>query len=262
MNMTNNTPDTDNAQSPLRKFLARRKGATVSETENAPAPAPSVQEAPVAESKPSKGGNGALRAVANTLSGIFSPLFVPTFAVILAFWVTPLAHAPERARLTSAAVVFLVTAIVPLGVIIGLIRLGKVTDLAIDDRRQRTIPFAVSVACYLAAAVYLRMCQAPAWLWLFFVAAAVAALCALFISFRWKISAHSLGMGGMCGMVIWLALHRLAGEDATTLIIILTVLSGAVASARVYLGRHTPAQTYAGWLLALFLALVIMSFSS
>lgn len=201
----------------------------------------------------------ALRTAANTISAVFSPLFSPTFALLLALFITPLAKAPETARLASSVIVFAITAIVPLGVIIAMMRMGLVSDLAISDRRQRTVPFAVSTVCYLIAAGYLRYIHAPAWLCLFFVAAALAALAALFISFRWKISAHTLGMGGLCGMLVWLCAHRLSGHNPFPLIIAAIVLSGAVASARICLGRHTQAQTYAGWLLAFVLSIAIMS---
>lgn len=203
--------------------------------------------------------NKTLRAVANTISAIFSPLFVTTFAMLLALFITPLSKAPESARFTSAGVVFALTAILPLATIITLMRMGVVADLAISDRRQRTIPFAVTTACYLGAAGYLNFCHAPSWLCLFFVGAAMAALCALLISLRWKISAHTLGMGGLCGMLIYLSAHHLAGHYSIELIITAVVVSGAVASSRILLGRHTPMQTYAGWLLGVAMATGSMS---
>lgn len=203
----------------------------------------------------------AIAIIANSLSAIFSPLFIPTFVMIVAMCFTPLAHAQQSARLTSMVVVFAITMITPLLVILVMMRMGLISDLAISDRRQRSVPFAVTAACYLGASWYLHSCMAPAWLCLFFVGAAAAAVCALIISLRWKISAHTLGMGGLCGMLIWLAIHRLTGSFGLWLIIIAIILSGAVASARIYLGRHTPAQTYAGWILAIVLALGIMSFA-
>ncbi len=245
MTAIDNDPSaTPGADSALRKYLAEKQT-------NAPAAAPKQKHNPTE--------SPALRAIANTLSGIFSPLFVPTFTLLLALWVSPLASAPESARLLSSVVIFLVTAIIPLGVIIGMMRAGKVSDLAISDRRQRTIPFAVTAVCYVAAGIYLHVCRAPGWLCLFFVGAAVAAVCALVISLWWKISAHALAMGGMCGMLVWLALNHLSGSNPVPLLIAAIVLSGAVASSRVYLERHTAMQTYAGWLLALVLALATMS---
>lgn len=248
------TPLPEN-KSPLRKYLAEKQGVNPADSASATSEAVSKD----AHAPTGRGNEKILTIVANTLSGIFSPLFVPTFALLLALWITPLANAPERARLTSAIVVFLVTAIIPLGVIIGMMRMGLVSDLAISNRRQRPVPFAVSAVCYAAAAVYLYSCRAPGWLCLFFTGAAAAAVCALVISFWWKISAHALGMGGMCGMLLWLAAHRLSGAAPIPLIIAAIVMSGAVASSRIYLNRHTPMQTYAGWGLALVLALSIMS---
>ena len=249
-NESTGTPGSENKDH-LQKYLAGKRSNS---------PEESLTPEPDAEGKPKdRDFNKILTIVANTLSERFSPLFVPTVALILALWITPLANAPEHARLTSAIVIFLVTAIIPLVIIIGMMRMGLVSDLAISNRKQRTVPFAVSAVCYIAAAVYLHTCRAPGWLSLFFVGAAAAAVCALVISFWWKISAHTLGMGGLCGMLVWLAVHHLSGAHPVPLLIAAIVLSGAVASSRIYLGRHTPMQTYAGWTLALFLALVIMS---
>lgn len=174
-------------------------------------------------------------------------------------WETPLSRLASGTRVTVTASVFFITALIPLGVIVALMRMGKVSDLALSDRRQRAVPLAVSAACYVVAALYLHRCSAPAWLCYYFAGAAAAAAIAIPISARWKISAHALGMGGITGMLLWLALHgRLAGSPLAW-VAGAVMLSGAVAASRIYLGRHTPAQTYAGWALALTIALTVMS---
>ncbi len=203
----------------------------------------------------------ALRIAANTLSAVFSPLFAATISLALALWCTPLSRQPQSARLTATAVVFVITSLLSLRVILALMRAGKVSDLAISDRRQRAVPFAITAACYVAAALYLLRCGAPAWLCYYFAGAAAAAAIAIPISSRWKISAHALGMGGMCGMLLWLSLKGLLTAGAPVAWLSAAVLlTGAVASSRVYLDRHTPAQTYAGWALALVIALIVMNF--
>ncbi len=248
----NRTPgDSTNA---LHAFLAKKQSSEQVRTPD------SGPVEPRAGSQAGHDNEGtAIRGISNVLSGIFSPLFAPTFALVAALWITPLAHATERARFSSAAVVFFITAIIPLGIIIALMRTGKVSDMAITDRRQRSVPFALSSLCYFGASFYLRQCQAPSWLCLFFIGAGLAAICALAISLKWKISAHLLGLGGVCGMLIWLAVHRLTTIAPVTWIIAAIVLSGAVASSRIFLNRHTPAQTYGGWALGLVLTIVTMS---
>ena len=200
-----------------------------------------------------------LSLTANALSVVFSPLFAATISLAIALWATPLARQAMSARLTVLAMVFVITALVPLGVIIALMRSGRVSDLAISDRRQRALPFAVTTACYLAGALLLRSCSAPAWLCGYFVGAAAAAAIAIIISTRWKISAHALGMGGITGMILWLAIKGLLTLSPLPAMAVAVIASGAVAAARIFLGRHTPAQTYAGWALALAIALGVMN---
>jgi len=250
---TNHTPG--GKTNALHAFLAKKQPSEPAQT-----PGSDLVEPQADPPAGHNDGGKAVRAISNALSGIFSPLFAPTFALVAALWITPLAHATERARFSSAAVVFFITAIIPLGIIIALMRMGKVSDLAICDRRQRSVPFGFSALCYFGASFYLHLCQAPSWLCLFFFGAGLAAISALVISLKWKISAHTLGMGGVCGMLIWLAAHRLTTIAPVPWVTAAIVISGAVASSRIFLNRHTPAQTYAGWALGLVISIVTMSF--
>ncbi|MDQ4141322.1 MAG: hypothetical protein M3142_12475, partial [Bacteroidota bacterium] len=72
------------------------------------------------------------------------------------------------------------------------------------------------------------------------------------ISYFWKISAHSVGMGGALGFII--LLHTWQPEERTLYLVSGTILlSGIVLSARLALNAHTPSQVYTGFLLGLAL---------
>ena len=200
-----------------------------------------------------------MKKIASCISTVFSPLLVPTYSYATALWITPLAVLPERVRLISSLMIFLITATIPMATILMLMRTGRIGDYAITDRRQRTVPMIVAILCYVGASFYLRFVHAPGFLIHFFIGAAAAAVLALGINFRWKISAHMTAIGGYCALLIWIAVHALGIVMMMPWITGAVIIAGCVGSSRLYLLRHTPAQVYAGFCLGAVCAFLFMS---
>lgn len=191
---------------------------------------------------------GALRRAAQIISDIFSPLLVPTYCMAMAMWITPLQILPERTRMGATLGVAIITAVIPLCLLLLMYRTGKISDMSISHRKERTIPMLIGIAAYVGAAVYLRFLHAPAWLFGFFVGAAIASAVALLVTLRWKISAHAIAIGGMAGLMLWITATRMANVNAMLWLTAVILTGGITASARLVLERHTPAQTAVGWL--------------
>ncbi len=200
-----------------------------------------------------------LERIAQILSDFFSPIVVPTYGTALALWITPLSILPERIRFGVMAMIALITAVIPTATIVTMIRLGRVSDMSISNRRERFIPFMVTIACYVAAAIYLGVVHAPAWLSLFFIGAAVSTLIAMLINFGWKISAHATSAGGLAGIVSWLAFNHLAIGNAAAWVSGSVVLVGLIATSRLILNRHTLGQVCAGAALGFAVEFILLS---
>jgi len=183
---------------------------------------------------------------AQIASDVLSPLLLPTYAMTMAMWLTPLRVLPESTRLVATAAVAISTALLPALAIVLLMRLGVVSDRAISDRRQRRIPYTVAAVCYLGTAWMMLRFGAPGWLLMFFAGAALATTIDLAVSVAWKISAHTTGIGGLAGMTAWVALHSPAHPSAMIWLSVMMLLTGLVASARIELRRHTLGQVLAG----------------
>lgn len=188
---------------------------------------------------------------AQIVSDVCSPLLLPTYAMALAMWITPLRVLPESNRLVATAMVAVLTALVPCLAIMILFRLGKVSDRALSNRRQRILPFSFVIVCYGCAAWMLHGIGAPMWLSMFFAGGAAACLVDMIITLWWKISAHATAAGGMTGMVTWFAVSGLADIGAMLWLSGVILLSGLIGSARIELGRHTFAQVAAGFFVGL-----------
>lgn len=196
---------------------------------------------------PSSGSNRRY-SFAQVLSDVFSPLLVPTYGMIMAMWLTPLRDLPERNRLTATVLIAAITGLLPALSLMGLKGMGRLSDYSAVRLEERRTPLLIAVICYVAAALMLMQLHAPSWLAIFFFAAAAAALITGIVTavYRWKISAHSVAIGGLNGLITWLALGEVDGIGAMILLSAGIVVAGSVASARLVLGRHTLSQTLAG----------------
>ena len=58
---------------------------------------------------------------AQILSDVFSPLLTPTYAMIMAMWLTPMRVLPESTRLMATAIVAVLTAVIPCLAIVVLV---------------------------------------------------------------------------------------------------------------------------------------------
>lgn len=180
------------------------------------------------------------------ISDVFSPLLAPTYAMVVAMWLTRLHYLPTNVRVWSTLGIFALTALVPVTFIAILIKRGKVSDVSISDPKQRTAPYCASTVCYLLGAAYMYALSAPAWLVAFFLGAATVSVLSMIITRRWKISAHTGGVGGLAAVIYWLGLNGFIEHGPLVWISIAIALVGAMAWARLYLNHHTLLQTAAG----------------
>jgi membrane-associated phospholipid phosphatase len=136
-----------------------------------------------------------------------------------------------------ALLYFAVAVPVPVMYVLWLVKSGRVDDFHLPDRRDRTGPFAISIAGAVGAAALLYYLGAPTVFLAPVLTALVQTVLLFLITLRWQISIHTATAAGLVTFAI-LAL----GSGAA----VLALLVPLVAWARVFLGRHTVAQTVAG----------------
>lgn len=187
-----------------------------------------------------------LKRLASLAGDVFSPLLMATYAIVIALWLTPMNRLPFSVRAWSAIGIFFITCIIPAGTVILLLRMGRISDVSISDRRQRPFPFMVGIICYIIAGVFLAALKAPYWLVCFFIAATLVAVVELIVSLRWKISAHAGAAGGLLGFVWWLCARNALIGDPFILLSAAILITGIVCWARMYMRHHTFGQVCAG----------------
>lgn len=191
-----------------------------------------------------------MRKAAHVLSVLLHPVWMPTYALAIALAIDPhLTFALTRqGQWLVVGMVFVMTAVFPVSSILMLWHSGLVGSLSLPRRKERLLPVALTLI-YFGMAYYLLRRTPNSSSTLAMFTGIVAALAAgLVITGRWKVSLHMIGAGGLLGILLGLALLH----GATTWFLpIVFVLVGALGSARLLVGGHSPAQVYAGTLVGL-----------
>lgn len=205
--------------------------------------------------------------VAKALSVLLYPLFVPTYGVALFCYAYSIHVMPLVGVWTLIAILgtFILTCLLPITAIWIMMKRGEVSDLQIENPRERTMPFIYTIFgfgcwCYLLISVL----HAPLVLGFIAVGATVAIIIVALINLRWKISAHLTGFGGLLGGLMSYCLSLGAIPTWGTLTLWLGI-SLILMYARLHLNAHTPAQVCAGWLLGIsctFLPYCIYSYAA
>lgn len=200
-----------------------------------------------------------MRLFSNIVSFIFHPLLMVTYGMLLAFLFTILSIYPFQVKLFIAIGTFVTTALVPAIFIYLLVKNGAAVDIELSDRRERSVPYLILITSILLCAFTLYKMFMPYWLLSLLVGACVALVVALFINFFWKISAHTIGVGGLLGAIMGISdMNKINPYWA---IIVVLIITGFVATSRIYLKRHTPMQVYAGFCLGFICTFVASAMS-
>lgn len=201
-----------------------------------------------------------IRNLSNIISILFAPLLTPTYGITAIFLLTPLRFIPATDIAIVIAIVFLLTGLLPGCAVYIMTRTGAAKDIELTRRKDRLFPYIMIAVALAATGIYLHWIGAQHWISIFFYGAAVAAIVNLLINFKWKISAHGAGIGGLLALFVVLSRYALPGTQIWLWIIANAIITGILGAARVFLGRHTPLQTICGSLVgfsAVFFAEII-----
>jgi membrane-associated phospholipid phosphatase len=195
-----------------------------------------------------------IHRIATFLSVVFHPLIITTYLFALLFLITPDLVGVSALELPAIGslllLIFLNTFVASAVIIYYFHRFGLVSSLHVDNLRERRLPYLVTIVIY-AFATYLFGWQlqpigelAPQ-ISIILAGVTLSLIFVGIVSLVWKISAHATGIGGALGMIAAL-LMRFDESLLFTPLLIATVIGGFLASARLYLNAHTPAQVVAG----------------
>jgi hypothetical protein len=196
--------------------------------------------------------------IARILSIVFHPLLIPTYfvAVLMNLNVFFALMIPVRARWQIIVLILITSAIFPMITMYGMYRFRLIKSVIMENREERLYPYlATSIFFFLATYMVWQIKISPVYYYVM-LGASILAVLTLLINIYWKISAHTVSMGGVLGILI--ALQSVLLLDLLWLIAATVFVSGLVGFARLRAGSHTQAQIYAGYLLGFLVTFLLI----
>lgn len=199
-----------------------------------------------------------MRLFLNIVSYIFHPLFVPIGGTVIYFLVTP-KYSSLEIQSGNILPIFILTVIIPIILFLILKNLGIISSIFLPTLQERKYPLYISCVILLMILYKVIPNNYVHELFYFFtglLTASGAALILLFLKF--KTSIHLLGMGSILMFMIGLSIHF--ETNITLAISVFTVLTGLVATSRLYLKAHSKAELLIGFLVGCCSQLIILKY--
>ncbi len=198
-----------------------------------------------------------MRHFYNIISYIFHPLFIPIGGTILYFFVAP--YSTLEMQSGNIVPIFILTVIIPIIFFLILKNLGVISSIFLPTIQERKYPLYISCIIFLMILYKVIPNNYVHELFYFFTGLLTATGTALLLLFiKFKISLHLLGMGSILMFMIGLSIHF--ETNITLAISLFTLLTGLVATSRLYLKSHTRNELLIGFLVGCCSQLIILKY--
>ncbi len=187
---------------------------------------------------------------ANIISHLFHPLLMATYGCLIVFFgLTDTIYfifTPFKLKLVLTFTIFSFTFLLPVLNLLILYKLGYVSSLKIENRKERTFPLLMTSLCYFG--LFYMIYDFNIWpaIKLFILGGGLCIFFAAIVTLWWQISAHMIGVGGLIGAL--LAICYFMQMPMLTAISLCIIIAGGIGFARLKLKAHTPAQVYVGFI--------------
>jgi len=183
------------------------------------------------------------------ISTILHPIVLPTLGVFL-YFVFVSQSFDKRLQLIVLGLVFVLTYVVPVLLLLFLKNFGFIKDFQVSTIKERRFPviFMILLLYFLGNTII----QIPTIrnLGILFYGTSLSLICIyILFSVKLKSSLHLVSMGNMIGF--FLIMTNINSLSMLPIIILLILLSGILASSRLYLKAHTPVELLIGFSLGI-----------
>ena len=188
---------------------------------------------------------------------MFHPILLPTYGTLLYLWANPSIVGKEVDEGTFihpslvVITVFINTFIMPAMAILMMKALGFIKSLDMPDKQDRIIPFIATMTFYIWAYLVVKNYfdfMLPLYS-KFILGIVVSLMLSFFINLFLKLSIHMVGMAGLMAGTLLMMMN--SEKSLTGVFLVIIVLTGLVASARLYLKAHTTKEVFIGFLIGI-----------
>ncbi len=202
--------------------------------------------------------NLTLKKILPFFSYLFHPIFIPILGTLFYIFFNQNYYSREQYFLLLFQVI-IITFLLPLTFFYLLRTFGKVDTIMLTETSQRKIPLIVQI-CLTAVLIQksVTIDRFPE-LFFFFLGGIISTFIALiFVFANIKASIHMIALSALTFFVIALSIHH--QENCIAIIAILFLISGLVATSRLYMKAHTLIELMLGYIFGMLPQLVLWWF--
>ncbi len=204
-----------------------------------------------------------MKAIAQLFSILFHPLLVPTYCFLFLIMSNGymFGHINSAEGMRLLMVGFINTFLFPVFCIFLMKMLGFIDDYELRDRRQRVLPYMAVSFFFIWSYLALRKAFNYELLSDVMLGAGIAVSAALVVNIlMYKISLHTIGMGGLFALVVFTIIAGIPIYNMTWILIAVILIAGIVGSSRLFLKAHDNKEVFSGYALGFFCMFIAFLF--
>ena len=192
----------------------------------------------------------AIIIAARIISVAFTPFYLPLVGQIALFTFSYMNQLPREYKIQVLLLTYLFTILIPTLLIYVYRKLMGWTLRDLGRKHRRLVPYAVSIASYLACIQIMYYNHIFHFIIIIIIAALIVQAACVLINIFWKISTHTAAVGGVAGGL--LAFAELFMFNPVWWLCLVLIVAGVLGTARIILRQHTLSQVVAGFTVGFF----------
>ncbi len=186
------------------------------------------------------------KRIAQAISVIFHPSLMPTLGILILFNSdTYFDFLRYDIKKVLFILIFISTFVLPITFIPFYYFQKLIKSIHMFTRRERVIPFLLTLIMYLFCYSLLIKIGAPLLIKRYILFSAIIIAILLVFLLKWKLSVHMAGVGGLAGGI--LAMSLLLNVNLSLYFMLSIFVSGLVGYSRLQLQAHKSYEVYVGW---------------
>jgi hypothetical protein len=176
-------------------------------------------------------------------------LLMATWAVLLMIYTNPILFISTD-PVKAFSIIFLYTFVYMAFIIFLMKQLRFIDSFHMPDKKDRIFPLIAAIILYVWSYLVVRKLGFPSTYGMFMLGSVISLCLSFVINVFQKLSLHMVGVSGF--MMCMMLLIMYSQSDVSYLFVLSILLTGLVATSRLYLGAHTIREVNTGFLVGMF----------
>lgn len=201
-----------------------------------------------------------LKTLANIVSYVFHPAFLPAVMTVVLYKLAPQSFAGfnildfSKYPFPLIAPIVLSTVFFPLLSVVLMKALGFIESIKMENPKDRIIPLIATMTFYFWTYNVMSNTNAPFLLRVLLLASFWSVIAIFMINIFFKISMHTTAAGGAVAMIVALMLY--SPVNMVLALFITIIIAGIIGTARLILSAHNQSQVWLGYIVGFAVQMV------